>query len=87
MFKTQCLAPRSFDWRSGQAYLGLAGAVVAMAERKKMKNKANFNVSSFLTSKYVGYFKVAVKKSKANPSKGSGQVCQINRFFCKFLPL
>ena len=66
-------------------YFVLSSALCVL--RKKMENKANFNVSSFLTSKYVGYFKVAVKKSKANPSKGSGQVCQINRFFCKFLPL
>jgi len=32
-----------------------------------MQNKANFCISSFMTSKYVGYFKVAVKKNKANP--------------------
>ena len=39
MFKIKYLAPESFDWRSGEVYLGVPVAKAATAKQKKCKTK------------------------------------------------
>jgi hypothetical protein len=44
----------------------LADSNPASPWQEKMQNKANFGASSFVTSKYMVFLEVIVKKSKAN---------------------